>query len=176
MRAPHAARLLVIAALTASCALTVRVDRDPGADLGSLRSWSWQEPPASPDANPFADNPLLRERVRSAVTRELGAQGRAEARDPSQADFAVTFHVVLEQRIYSDGGWYGGGVDPGWGWGHYRSYSLQEGTLVLDLLSPDGERLYWRGWVAGVVPTPDTDRSRVDEAVRAILERFAEDD
>jgi hypothetical protein len=154
-----------------ACASPVRVDYDPAVALGSLHAWAWNEPPESDHANPFADNPLLRKRVREAVSRRLAAAGYVQVDDGDAADFAVTFHVTLETRTVSEGYGYGGWPYANWG-GGYQNYSFQEGTLILDIMSPDASNLFWRGWVSGAVPTADTDRGRVDAAVEAILDRF----
>ena len=162
---------------TASCApFRVMVDYDSEADFGALRTYAWLERAEQPGANPFADNPLLRKRVRDAVADSLAERGyRAAPAD--QADFRMTFHVTLEERMAS-------AFWPGWSHGHYgryggyrgRSYSsgytFQQGTLILDALTGDGEDLLWRGWVSGAIPTSDSDRDRVLLAVHEILARF----
>ncbi len=143
------------------------VDADSAVDVAAFEAWTWHEPPKIADASPFADNSLLRKRVREAVASELSKRGYRRV-DGEDADFAVTFHVLITSKREAWG-------STGWGWpswsygGDYRESTFQEGTLVLDLTSPDGRQLFWRGWVSGAVPTPDSDRDRVAEAVKRIL-------
>jgi hypothetical protein len=165
---------LVCAALVASaCApFKVRIDRDPEVDLSALRTFSWLPRPEDPQANPFADNPLLRKRVRTAVEDNLTSHGYRLEKD-GEPDFQVVFHVTLATKTIRQTGGYVG-------YPYYRGYassyesSFQEGTLVLDIVSQDGKALLWRGWVTGAVPTPDTAGNRVALAVREILKRFPE--
>ena len=171
-----AAALLVVL-VTASCApFRVKVDYDAEADFRALRTYAWLERSEQPGANPFADNPLLRKRVRDAVADSLTERGyRAAPAD--EADFRMTFHVTLEERMAASS-W------PGWSYGHYgryggyragsysSAYTFQQGTLILDALTGDAEQLLWRGWVSGAVPTSDSDRDRVVLAVHEILAHF----
>ena len=151
------------------------MDFDPDVDFTALRSYAWLARAEPSEANPFADNPLLRKRVREAVEQNLVSRGYLAA-SQGDADFQMTFHVTLEDRTVGYG-------SPGWAYGHYRypygyggssfsSRSFQQGTLILDAVSADGSQLLWRGWVSGAVPTSDSDRERIALAVREILARF----
>ena len=159
-----------------ACApFNVKVDYDPDVDFGALRSYAWLARPELADPNPFADNPLLRKRVREAVEGSLSSLGFVAA-SPGEADFQMTFHVTLEDRTVGQGwpgGFYGYSRAPyGYSGSSYLTRSFQQGTLILDAVSRDGSQLLWRGWVSGAVPTSDSDRDRVPLAVREILARF----
>jgi hypothetical protein len=169
------AAILCVVAGIACAPFNVKVNSDPDVDFEALRSYAWLARPELSDPNPFADNPLLRKRVREAVEGSLSSLGFVAA-SPGEADFQMTFHVTLEDRTVGQG-WPGGG----YGYSRYRygtsggsffTRSFQQGTLILDAVSRDGSQLLWRGWVSGAVPTSDSDRDRVPLAVREILARF----
>ena len=170
-----AVALLGVLANLACAPFRVKVDYDPDVDFTALRSYAWLARAEPSEANPFADNPLLRKRVREAVEQNLVSRGYVVA-SQGAADFQMTFHVTLEDRTVAYG-------PTGWSYGHSRhsygyggssisSQSFQQGTLILDAVNADGTQLLWRGWVSGAVPTSDTDRERVALAVREILARF----
>ena len=156
----------------------VRTDWDPSTDFGSFQRYHWQEPPRREDANPFADNDLLRLSVREAIEKALDARGFQSVATADEADFLVTWDLTLEEQLrahgVSSGGFYG--RRHYWGGVHasttVRTY--QESTLLIDLLDAESGLLVWRGWGSGIVRTRDRDRdrSRLDEGVRQILARF----
>ena len=160
--------LACTAGLLACVPMQVRVDFDPEIDFTTLQNYAWLPRPEVQSQNPFADNPLLRKRVRAAVERNLEARGYREV-EPEQADFRVTFHVTIETKTRAES--WPSRYPHRYGSYHYEA-SFEQGTLILDILDEVGEQLYWRGWVQGAVPTPDTGHQRIDEAVRRILERF----
>jgi hypothetical protein len=170
--------------LTAGCRnIAIHSDFDPTVGFASLQSFAWLEPPEVEGADPFADNTLLRKRLRSAIESTLGARGFRPVEDPEQADFLATYSVLLEENIRDNGsigiGTYGGYRRYGYG-GVYSSPSIrvyQESTLVIDLLDPQSQDLLWRGWGSGIVGTRDRTRSeeRLRDGVRMILDRFPPD-
>lgn len=170
--------------LTAGCRnIAIHSDFDPTVGFASLQSFTWLEPPAVEGADPFADNTLLRKRLRAAIELALGARGFRRVEDPEEADFLATYSVILEENIRDNGsigvGSYGGYRRYGFG-GVYSSPSIrvyQESTLIIDLLDPQSKDLLWRGWGSGIVGTRDRMRSeeRLRDGVRMILDRFPPD-
>jgi hypothetical protein len=160
-------------------AFKVRTDWDPAISLVTLERYLWVEPPEVEGANPFADNSLLRKRVRSAIEEELGGNGFQAVKARSDADFLVTYSVILEERVRVDG-YSAGGVYPYrfGGFGHIHSTAsvrnYQESTLIIDFLDPSSDDLVWRGWASGIVRTRDHNqaRARLAKGVEAILRAF----
>lgn len=166
--------------------IVVKTDYDSNVDYLELQRFAWLEPPEVEDAHPFADNTLLRKRVRGAIENALAARGYRRVERVEDADFLATYSVILEERIRDDG-------SISVGYGGYRGYrrygfgtvfsspsitNYQESTLIIDLLDPSTEELLWRGWGSGVVGTRDRERSveRIQDGVRQILDRFPPDD
>ena len=173
--------LLALGMLLVGCrTFNVQTDWDPAAPFEQLSRFHFVEPVPVEGADPFADNTLLRKRVRYAVEKVLEERGYLKAETREEADFLISYEVLLDRELRVDGvtsragGYYRS--DPFFGAGvstaTVRSY--QESTLVLDVKDPATEDLIWRGWGTGIVGTRDRDRGqeRIEDGVRAILDRF----
>jgi hypothetical protein len=162
--------------------IRVETDWDASVSFERMQRFVWEEPPDVEGASPFADNTLLRKRVRSAIEKALGERGFRQVETTEAADFQVTYSVILEDRLRVRGGaTVGVGGYHRYGWG-YASMSpdvrnYQESTLIIDVHDPATHDLLWRGWAGGIVGTRDRNRDvkRLDEGVRKILMRFPPD-
>jgi hypothetical protein len=158
----------------------VRTDWDAETSFDVFQQYFWTEPPEVEGANPFADNTLLRKRVRSTIEAELAERGFRSTDTRGDADFLVTYSVILEERLRVDGYTTTGGVyRSGYaGFGQiYASSNIrnfQESTLIIDFLDSNNDDLLWRGWAVGIVRTRDRDRGRgrLQKGVEAILQAF----
>ena len=161
----------------------VRTDWDPGISFTAMQEYYWLEPPEVEGANPFADNTLLRKRVRFAVEAELNKRGFRVTDGRSDAYFLVTYSVILEERFrvrgFSSTGGFHRNYHHGYhGFGHIYSSGFvrayQESTLIIDFLDPNNDDLIWRGWGSGIVRTRDKKRAgnRLEKGVEAILRAF----
>lgn len=176
----RAARLFAIgwigAVVGLACSnIQVNADYDGGVDFAALRSFAWLAERQPPTGDVRLDNDLLDRRIRTAIERELTQAGHARA-EAGAADFYVAYHVALDRQIdvqtlYSSYG------RAGWG-GRGRAETVvsdyEEGTLLVDLLLPDGS-LAWRG--SGLTrlsesKTPEARSKRVDEVVGKILAQY----
>jgi len=93
----------------AGCAsIDVRSDWDSSVDFSGYQRFHWVEPPRHENADPFADNDLLRKRVRLAVFRALEERGYRPTSSAEEADFLVTWDITLEERLRVSGGQLGG--------------------------------------------------------------------
>jgi hypothetical protein len=160
----------------------VRSDWDAEISFMSLARFAWLEPPEIEGVNPFADNSLLRKRLRSALHNALAERGYRKVETPEEADFLVTYRVLLEQEIRVDGTFSTGfGRYRHSGWGSSHSYAsvrnFQDSVLIVDLLDPESQDLIWRGWGIGIVATRDRNPSekRLNNGVGQILNRFPPD-
>lgn len=163
----------------------VQTDWDPEVDFPTFQRYHFVDPPQVEGTDPFADNSLLRKRVRLSVENVLAERGFSKAAERDQADFLVTYSVVLDEELRVDGISSGVGIGGynrrGIGFGQVLSSSnvrsYQESTLVVDFLQPATSQLVWRGWGKGIVGTRDRDRGleRMEAGVRAILDEFPPD-
>jgi Domain of unknown function (DUF4136) len=95
-------------------------------------------------------------------------------------------HVFLQQKVsvqqYTDWGYgYGGGWPYGYGYygmwaGAPRTYvdvnQYTEGTLVLDFVDRHTKKLVFRGIGKAVVGGPESNASKIEEAVAKIVAEF----
>ena len=181
-----AARLLVVAMVSFSLMLVgcqtynVQTDWDPSISFDGFERFIFVVPPEVKGGDPFVNNSLLRKRVRFAVESELAEQGYERTGSREEADFAVTYTVLVDERLRVDGvsstgtGFHRRGTGLGHGYSMTNVRTFHESTLILDFLSPENDELLWRGWGTGIVRTRDRDRgdSKLTEGVTAILNHF----
>jgi hypothetical protein len=178
--------LIVVAVVGLAVGLTgcqsfgVRTDWDPGAPFDEMQRYFWVEPPETEGANPFADNTLLRKRLRFGVEAELETRGFQSTQTRDEADFLVTYSIILEERLKVDGYSSSAGVYRSryYGFGTIHSTAsirnYQESTLIIDFLNSANDDLVWRGWGTGIVRTRDRDRDqeRLAKGIAAILQKY----
>jgi hypothetical protein len=159
--------LLVLAIGGCSSGPLISTDYDTTENFQRLHTWAWAPTPPQADGGgaPMAPSSLTHERIRAAIQQELTRKGFAKVSE-READFMVLHHAVIGRHIE---------VDPyGSGWGEdIRTYD--EGTIVVDIISSKDKKLIWRGTAKGAIDpdlTPDERNSRIQDAVRQILEKF----
>lgn len=175
--------LLLLLGLTACRTFKVRSDWDESVSFDGMRRFAWLEPPALEGADPFADNSLLRKRVRVVIETNLTGRGFERVENPADADFLVTYGVLLDEKLRVNGGvttygGYGGygrwpvGLGGSYGAPDVRNY--QESTLIIDFLNPASKDLVWRGWASGILQTRDRDsgQQRFEAGIKAVLDAF----
>ena len=177
--------LLGLVGLMACQSFNVRSDWDESVSFDGYRRYHWLEPPVTPGSDPFADNSLLRKRVRNAIEANLTGRGFTAVEDPAQADFVVTYGVVVDEKLRVTGG--GATAIGGYGYGYGRwpvgvggvyggtdVRDYQEAVLLIDFLAPESRELVWRGWGSGFLQTRDRSRGqkRFEAGVKAILDAF----
>jgi hypothetical protein len=171
--------LTASAALALGCAsISANSEFDPDADYASYQTYDWM-PSESRRVDLRARDPLVDQRIRDAIERELGAKGlqKVSSGDP---DVRIGYLLVLEesvdaQTIYT-------GAAPDW---QYRSYGpgtttqqtrlLTTGTLLIDVFDVGKNEMVWRGVAEGQVKEiqdPEKRRARINEAVGKILAQF----
>ncbi|WP_255910707.1 DUF4136 domain-containing protein [Tahibacter harae] len=164
------AGFLLSCSLLAGCASSpvIHVQRDPTVDFGQYRTFAWKQLPPM-------RNPLLRQRVVSAVDARLVAKGWRAVPD-AQADVFLVGNVSTREDatlnyFYQDTGW------DGWHWGAHalgmqriELRVLRIGTLVLDVFDARTLRAIWRGVAQGYVP--DSEARKDSEAMAAVQRMF----
>lgn len=176
-----------LAALLGACAtIPVGYDFDPQADFQGLQSYTWIEGERKPTGDPRIDgNSLLEARIRDAVDRALVAKGYVKD-TTAQPDFLIDYYVTLDKRAsvqtinryfgYGPGwAWYYGGYYAPYAWSDTYVYEYDEGTLILDVVSPQSRQLIWRGSgtdEVGFVSTPEQRQDVLNRMAEAILANF----
>ena len=175
--------LMAAAAVMIGCSgVEVSQDYKPGADLRQLSSFAWASDTQEKSGDVRIDNPLMDERIRSAVERSLTARGLRKA-DRSTADALVRYRFEIRSKIRSDDvqggvgigyGTYsrGGGIFIGSG-ANVQTYD--EGLMAIDLLRRQDEDLLWRGYATFRYPPhskPEEITERINEAAEKTLAQF----
>lgn len=169
-------RKLLALALTAGLLLPtlanarVHVDRDETADFGTYETYQWIEGTAT-------ENQLAERRIRNAVDRELEAKGLQ--RVEQGGDLLVATHAALrtETRVNTDTlpvyyGYYW--RTPFWhGQQTVDLRTIEVGTLIIDLIDADEERLVWRGKATGTIrENPKKNAKRLHKAVAKMIDQY----
>lgn len=183
MLPPVRFRALAALLLTALCAcstLRVNSDYDPDFDFSGFRTWSWLTGPQAGTVDPRVANALVEERIRSALEKHMAARG-FERIASGTPDFRVGYHAAIEDKVDVRTVNRAYGYGPAWGAGrgrlatdtYVREYA--EGTLILDFVDSQTNRLVWRGSAQAEVyayTTPEQREKRIGDAVAQILEKF----
>jgi hypothetical protein len=179
-----AAALLAISTLTlAACASgpSVRTDRDPAADFGQYRSFSFYKPIAMEQAGYSS---WISERIREDVRREMEARGYRY--QPEGGDLLVNFQLVQQERTEL---WSVPRASFEWIYSyHSRGYvavpiwydepqlsRYREGVLTVDLVDGQRHRLVWTAAVStpeGSKRAPEKRLAAIDQAITAMFAKY----
>jgi len=165
---------VLLLGLAACSGITVTHDYDPEVDFSGLKTYAWYAPPAAA----AGVDTLTTRRISRAVDAELPLRGYRKVEGGSP-DFLVHALAAIHQRIEA----VPTSASMGYGWrGGYMAYSTgteirayDEGTLILDVISPATKVLLWRGTARAAVDdsrSPEEREARIREAVALILDSF----
>ena len=161
--------LILGIALGGCSSLSVSQDYDRNQDFSRLRTWAWAKPAPQVDGSGYSEiSSLTHKRISSAVEGEL-AKKMYQKTEADRADFWVRHYASTGQKLEAYpgyNGWYGEGDELA---------VVEEGTIVVDFVSPKDKRLLWRGKATSVIDesmTPEERENRIDESVQKILEQF----
>ena len=173
-----------LAGLALGCStISIDNDYDPSVDFGSLKTFNWIEKEDTGEAPTIADNTLLTDRIERSVNAVLEAKGLSKA-PRGEADFLVSQHIGVQQKLQVDTTQYGYGYGFGYGaWGgpiggfpsQTTISQYEQGTLVIDFVRPESSNLIWRGTGQTRVrktTSPQEREKLIREAVTKILSQF----
>ena len=160
---------LLVAVMSCSSVYDVSYDYDKQTNFGGLKTYNWL--PKPPEAE---IDSLNLERIRNAVNAQLESRGlRISSENP---DFLIATHAgQKKQTIIIDRGYGSGPYWGAWGGGPVKTYSYEEGTLILDFVDAESKNLIWRGSARAALnpaTTPEKKEKLISEAVEKILKNF----
>ena len=172
--------MVILLGITGCSGIRVSQDYGPNTRFGQLTTFAWASPTQEKTGDPRIDNPLLDERIRTAVTRVLTQKGYTLTTDRAPT-FSVRYRYLLHQQLDSGGssisfgvGSFGdhSGIGTGIGVGTGTGAALQEeGELVIDLMQGTSDTLLWRG--SGIHPFKRyTDPSKATAAMDTLVEKI----
>jgi len=172
------AALLSALALT-SCAarMTVSSHVERGLDLSRYHTFDWGPADALPTGDPRLDrDPFFKDRVQGAVEKGLIARG-FRLPDTGLPHLLIHYHAHVSKRIDVNR------IDQVNGYGYCSQpgcpsdvVEYEAGTLVLDIVETETNRLVWRGWaqnsVGDMLEDRDVMAKTIDQAVERMLLRL----
>ena len=171
----NAAAITFLSVLLGGCAasMAIQAERDPAVSLDSYGTYAWSSLQRAP--GDVRVTPALNAQIRDDIDRHLADKGYV--RVDTEADFSVMYQVTIEgETITQTLDWYSGSnfketvATPT---ATQRRY--EEGTLIIDVMAGQSERLIWRGTATAEVrqrASPEDRSSRVTEAVQKVLTQF----
>jgi len=166
---------LAVSVLSCSSSFETRYYYNKHQDFAALRTFAFLSAPKKEGQNEVALG-----HIKEAVTREL--QKRGVAFSESQPDFLIAVYAGVSQAenltdwgySYTPYGpqWRASGYDRG---GDIEVYEFEEGTLLLDFITPGEKITVWRGMAHGALPakrTPGEVEAIINDAVKTILENY----
>lgn len=166
-----AAALCVAASmLTAACApIRVRsfVPRD--VNVAQFHTYDWAEQEDRPTGDPRLDaNPFFTERIKVSAERELAARGFAKVAG-HRPDVLLHYHASIAQKVDVQA------ADERYGYCRNcaGASTYDAGTIMLDLVDGQTDRLVWRAWAEatldGVIDDQASFEERIDTAIVRIV-------
>lgn len=170
--------------VTTSGAIGASAIKAPYAKMDTYKTYAWfqQQPPAEPAYDKGYTGNLDRH-IRRAVEEEL--QERGYRKVESNPDVLVAYDVSVpvpeakdKPENFGTGFGYSYGYMSGYRYNYgnagmpgYRSVDLfKQGTLIIDLISPQSKMLLWRGWAEGGIGNFKAGYNQVKNQVEEIFE------
>lgn len=186
MRSTYLPILLLVLGLTACSSIDVQSKKDDTFDFSSLEHFSWSSlgPDIDPKARPGDLNPD--EILRREITLNFEKRGYQFVR-PEEAEFLLTYQIVIDRRL--DERVMDSGAGSGTGWGDknidemgynkkaHATYMIEyaEGSLIIEARQAETNSLLWQGVAVGELHEEYTDAQKVErmrQAVAGVVKRF----
>lgn len=153
-------------ALVSCSSVTVAVDYDKEADFSMYKTYAFYKPGI--DAVEISD--LDKRRILKAIDKELSEKGMLKTDKPH-----IVINIFTEEQenvnVYQDN--FGWGMEWGWGMPMTNVSRNVEGTLFIDFIDVNKNRLVWQGIGTGILSLEmEKKEERINEIVRKILQRY----
>ena len=113
--------------------LTVHYDWDRDTDFAQYRTFAWLEQEGGDAKTAIERSPLLENRIKNAINRDLIAKGLQE--DTNNPDLLLVYHTGFKDKVnVSDYGYRYSADYWGYGGRNIDVYEYQEGTLIIDMI------------------------------------------
>lgn len=170
--------VLLLAGAGTAAAQDVRYNFDQQANFASYKTYKWV---VIKGASQLADLPD--KQVKAAVDAELAKKGLTKS-ESDTADLFIGYQAgVDKEKEYTsfDTGW---GYGPGYGRGWYgggggmttgTTSTIYVGQLALDMYTPAGKSLVWRGAASKTLDAnakPDKQQKNLEKAVAKLLKNY----
>ena len=169
-----------VLSLAGCSGLKINTDYNPGAvpEMQAYETYSWlPEPSEGRGADSRVNNPITIQRIVNAIDYALQEKGLQKVE--SGGDFKVGWHGAINSETnyvtYNDyyGYGYRGWGYGGWGGGTSRTtaYTVEQGSLLIDIVDSRTSELVWRGLAQAEVGKPKSPE-RAQEDLNAVCEHM----
>ena len=141
----------------------VKADKDPEADFGTYRTYAWEKGLSAAHKN-------IQHVIEKNVDREL-AQVELVKVDKEEADLYAVSYALGEQLVGTLGGFY---RQPDWAWGIITTESrlITRGTLVIDLVDAQENKVVWRGVAQGNVTNTEQAIRLIEQVTKKMFRKY----
>ena len=143
----------------------VNADWDKAATFANFKTYAWTQGTIPPGANP-----LMVQRVQSAIEAELSAIGLIKV--DQEPDLFVAAHGATQQDVSLQSWGYG----PTWRYGGSGQIDVNRvlvGTLVVDMIDARAKKLAWRATASDTVSdNPQKNEKKIHKAVEKMFEKY----
>ena len=162
----------IAAVAVAGCAtMMVSSHIERGINFADYVTYDWGPPDNLPVGDPRLDNnPFFTDYLQGAIEKSMAAKGYDRAVGGG-ADLLIHYHASVNQKIdvYD--------VDRRYGYCYENCepdyYNYEEGTLVVDLVDTNTNKVVWRGWAQdsmnGIIDNQLRLEKQVDEGVTRMM-------
>lgn len=170
--------VLCIAALAGSPAYSqdlIAMDERLDTDFEKYETFGWTSSAKNANVEDFLNDIALKSTIRDAIKYELDARGYEMA--GTNPDLLINFKVFEKPTQFQG---YTGyeeviGNDEVREEEDFRTYNLQKGTLLIQMLDKEKGTIVWQGYASGIMDDADMfDKSpeKIKDAVQQIFARF----
>ena len=164
--------IALVAGLAPAAAMAQKIttDWDHNANFSSYETYMWRE------GTPLS-NPLVQQRVNSAIESELSAKGIRQVE--SNPDMYVTYHATTKDDTQYQTDSFGYGMGPGWrgmggmGTSTTRAITYHKGTLVIDFWDANKKQMLWRGTATATLSdNPQKNSKKIPKAMAKLFKKY----
>jgi hypothetical protein len=149
-------------------AQTVNYNYDRSTDFTKFKTYKWVPIAGAKHPNQITDG-----NITSIIDKQLATKGLVK-KDADPVDLFVGYGTTVDQEKEITG--YGGGLGFRFGgMGMAETSTINNGTILLDIYSPAGKLLVWRGTVTETLDpssNPDKNYQRLQKALTKLLKNF----
>ncbi len=168
---------LLFALLISGCSsLKIATDYDPNADLTPPKNFAIVHKTLE------GEDTLTSDRIIAALRNELTAKGYIETAKEG-ADFYFVFHTGVTSKTRIDTDYQYVNMYPySYGYGYHtiaipqtRTYTYDEGKLIVDAVAPNEHKIIWRGTAIDYLKnmkTPQEKTDYINKVLKALMKRF----
>lgn len=168
------AATLLVGATSGCAAWTVKSERVAAVSVARYRTFAWSQPAGSATIDP-----LIEQRIRDQVTRDLGRRGIVPAAAGAAPDFLVDYRMttsplyqtVVQSPLYTapsaSGGVYVAPLPAA------ATYTYDNARLSLAFIDARTGRVFWHGFASYATDTPaEAVPHKAEQAVNKMLRRY----